>query len=153
MNTRSKSDNYADMQLEFYHQPIVDEIGSKHDWVELLARPKVNQMPIGLDVFFGAMSDNEKVDFDIMVINRLPHVQKETQYKRISVNISPLSITDPFFIEVINRHFNNRTIDFSRICLEIVETDKLQKLNKKSIQLIKQLRKSGAWIALDDFGT
>lgn len=140
-------------KYEFESQHIVDRNGHDQDWLELLYRPLSEDYSNGVSNFFNSLTDHQKVEFDKFVVSEIPNLQKQYPNIRIGINISPVSINDTGFIKLLRRHLNQDKIDFSNLCLEIVESDSLKELSLECIVVLHEIRRRKGWIALDDFGT
>lgn len=70
----------------------------------------------------------------------------------LSVNVSPIQIKQPDFVEVVIDIINRSNIGRGRIKLEITESSIIENVDDV-IQKINSLRKFGVEVVLDDFGT
>lgn len=144
----------ADMSMnnDFALQPILNSRLDQSDWFEMLYRPRETACDFEIERFFGDMNYDDKIDFDLFALSQAESVQKVYPGKRLSLNISPLSLCNKKFISKVILLSENKRIKLDKICFEIVETDCLSNLCTEYIDNISYLRKQGAWFALDDFG-
>ncbi len=70
----------------------------------------------------------------------------------LAVNISPWQLSDPLFVEGLEKLLSSRSLDPRRLMIELTESSLLFDL-EGCITKLTQLRAMGIKIALDDFGT
>jgi diguanylate cyclase (GGDEF)-like protein len=70
----------------------------------------------------------------------------------IAVNVSPVQIAQPGFIDVVLGALADSGLPAYQLCLEVTETAAVENLAETASRL-RELRKLGIQIALDDFGT
>ena len=95
-----------------------------------------------LDEFTLALA--ERVANDIIAMKNYP--------QSISINISPLSLQDPSFIERLHNIFVDRSICPNRVEFEITETDVNNDVDAFLDSCIR-IRQLGHHLSIDDFGT
>ncbi|MGC8821952.1 MAG: EAL domain-containing protein [Desulfurella sp.] len=81
-------------------------------------------------------------------INQVKTWQKKGFYIQIAVNVSPIQLDDPNFVENVVELIENSKIDKSLIEIEITESTLIKHLDK-----LTKLNKNGIKIFIDDFGT
>ena len=70
----------------------------------------------------------------------------------MSINVSPVQLTQPFFIELIDRLLKETEIPPSSLKLEITETAVME--NAQSVKnILFHLKERGIHLSIDDFGT
>jgi diguanylate cyclase (GGDEF)-like protein len=70
----------------------------------------------------------------------------------VSVNVSPRSLLDPTYPQLVERRLNNFDVPADQVTLELTETLTLSRLDVVD-EVLNALRELGVRIALDDFGT
>jgi EAL domain-containing protein (putative c-di-GMP-specific phosphodiesterase class I) len=70
----------------------------------------------------------------------------------VAVNISPHSLLDPRFPELVQHALSAHRLDPGRLLIEIVESTSVTQLQQAE-QSLAELRAAGVRLALDDFGT
>jgi diguanylate cyclase (GGDEF)-like protein/PAS domain S-box-containing protein len=70
----------------------------------------------------------------------------------LAINLSGQSLSDPQFLEFVERQIINKQIDLTRICFEITETAAIGNL-MHARRFFSALRPRGCRFALDDFGS
>jgi diguanylate cyclase (GGDEF)-like protein len=70
----------------------------------------------------------------------------------ISVNVSPRSLLDPTYPQLVERRLNSFDVPADQVTLELTETLTLSRLDVVD-EVLTALRELGVRIALDDFGT
>ncbi len=86
--------------------------------------------------------------FDWMVLHR-DELQK---LDRLSVNLSGQSVGDAVFRTDVLALMDSLPVDYNKICFEVTETAAITNLSE-SVAFFEALRRRGARIALDDFGS
>jgi len=71
---------------------------------------------------------------------------------RLSVNVSPLQLSQPGFVAVVRDILQNAQLDVARLTLEVTETLFVDDLAGR-LKVLSDLRGLGMKIAIDDFGT
>lgn len=70
----------------------------------------------------------------------------------IAVNVSPLQLSDPRFVSVVQRALRYTGVRPAQLCLEITESADLGRVPGLT-SVVRQLRATGVRLAIDDFGT
>jgi EAL domain-containing protein (putative c-di-GMP-specific phosphodiesterase class I) len=140
-------------KLSFKFQDIVDFNGQPQGWVEMLYRPNSLQGQPNVEKFFKSLTQDEKVALDIAIFSEIEHVLNNHNAQRISVNLTPLSLSSSRFRNHMLDLINNRQITPNRMCIEFTEIDQMSTLSHETIELIQHFKAHGGWIALDDFGS
>lgn len=70
---------------------------------------------------------------------------------RLSINVAPVQLKDPWFASRILSHLKRAGLDPSRLIVEVTESTIIQEFESASANL-QSLQNSGVRIALDDFG-
>ena len=97
-------------------------------------------------------------DIDRWVINEglriIADTDKNAQHidVRFSINLSGQSAADPTLINYINERVRFYRVDPTRLCFEITETAAISNF-PNAVKLSRAIRKMGARLALDDFGS
>jgi diguanylate cyclase (GGDEF)-like protein/PAS domain S-box-containing protein len=145
--------------FELYCQPVVSLLGnnSQVEYYELLLRLKGDDNQIILPNTFIPSAERYGLmtSIDRWVIrsalstfaNKLSHREI-----RLSINLSGNSLNDETLLDYFRTQFNEFSIPPEWICFEITETAAIQNLNKAQY-FVSEVRRLGAQIALDDFGS
>ncbi|SEL88700.1 EAL domain, c-di-GMP-specific phosphodiesterase class I (or its enzymatically inactive variant) [Colwellia chukchiensis] len=88
---------------------------------------------------------------DLAIATCVSWHQQGTQY-RISVNVSPLDLTDLNFADRVFEILNHYQLPAKYLTLEITETEICNHLGK-ALETMSRLRIKGVEISIDDFGT
>lgn len=136
---------------QFVFQPIVNQY-KEIKMYEMLYKPVNGQKHTSLDDYFNDLSEEEAIEFDFYTLESLErYLECCPEYVKFSINISPLSILNPRFMQKVKNMIVHNKIDFSRVCLEIVENRKLPDLSLKTICFLEVLKNEYCAISLDDF--
>jgi EAL domain-containing protein (putative c-di-GMP-specific phosphodiesterase class I) len=71
---------------------------------------------------------------------------------RLSINLSGNSLNDETLLDFVQAQFNQYSVPPEWICFEITETAAIQNLNRAQY-FVSEVRRLGAQVALDDFGS
>ena len=134
---------------DFGFENIVNPRNIGFQWEEILYRPSFTT---DISVYFRSMNAKDKVNFDFKTIECLVEISKNKPGVKLSVNISPVSLTSESFMFFLLKKIQTNQLNPRQICLEIVEDEPIPKLPFKILNVIKLLRNLGVWVALDDFG-
>ncbi len=138
-----------------YFQGIYNNKTGKIDKYEALARmidPDDRNSVISPAIFIkhiqrvGLMTTLTKC----MIKNSIPFFKKGIA--QISVNITTTDLEDEEFLPFIRTLFEIESIDLSRLILEVLEDGSISE-NPFMLNQLKELRKLGCKIAIDDFGS
>ncbi|NMR21016.1 EAL domain-containing protein [Cellulomonas fimi] len=145
--------------LGLHYQPVVELPSGRVVGVEALARwhdPELGAVPP--DVFIPLAETTGLIhDLGAWVLRTAcreaaswpPEVDPTTS---VSVNVSPVQLVLPEFVEVVSQALADSGLAPHRLCLEITETAAIADLHETATRLA-ELRRRGVRIALDDFGT
>ena len=145
--------------FELFAQPLVDT--QKPDKVvlfELLLRLKNEEgnYLAASEVVSAAERYGMIRDIDRWVINEglllIADMDKRYRDVKFSINLSGQSAADSSLIGYIEERVSYYKVDPSRLCFEITETAAISNF-ANAVDLSKAIRKMGARIALDDFGS
>jgi diguanylate cyclase (GGDEF)-like protein len=146
--------------LTIHYQPVVDLPSGRVSGVEALVRwddPALGRVPADEFVVL-AEATGLILDLGEWVLRtacgelsalRLPDGGPELT---LAVNVSPIQLAAPGFVEVVDRALADSGLPGHRLCLEITETAAIADLRQTTV-LLSELRRLGVQIALDDFGT
>ena len=71
---------------------------------------------------------------------------------RLSINLSGNSLNDDSLLDYVRDQFNKHAVPPEWVCFEIIETAAIQNLSKAQ-HFVSEIRRLGAQVALDDFGS
>jgi len=71
---------------------------------------------------------------------------------RLSINLSGNSLNDDSLLDYVRDQFNEHAVPPEWVCFEITETAAIQNLSKAQ-HFVSEIRRLGAQVALDDFGS
>lgn len=149
MNHHKQRQATAFRQYEL--QAIMAEGQLRPTWFELLHRPQgMNQ---GVEQYFNDMPEDQKVAFDIELFRHLPLIQQRHWPHKLSINIHPVTLSDPDFLSLFDHMLSSQHVISSKLCIEVVETGSLPELSDHSITCLRHFKSLGGQLALDDFGT
>jgi diguanylate cyclase (GGDEF)-like protein len=143
----------ADDKICLVYQPIVDAGSHQIVKVEALARwPQDAERQVGPAQFVAIAEQKGLIDklgetILAMACEQLRH----WPHLNMNVNISPLQLNNPDFVERTLAIIRNSGVEPNRIEIELTESHLLDDIARTEIQF-KQLRVQGVRIALDDFG-
>ncbi len=140
-------------KLDFQFQQIVGADMNGQKWLEMLYRPQHMLGNVNVEQFFKSLTSQQKVDLDLSIFNQLPYILSAEKPERLSINLMPISLLSHEFRSNLRSMITSRLIDCKNICIEIVETHSMPPLCADAVNLLKQFRVEGGWIALDDFGS
>lgn len=70
----------------------------------------------------------------------------------MTVNVSPRQLAEPAFAEELSEILASTGIDPTALCLEITESV-MMSAPREVVRVLEQIKQSGVYIAIDDFGT
>ncbi len=96
----------------------------------------------------------ERIDCWVVksIISWLQKNREQVKGKVFSINLSGRSIGSDTFHRFLNESLTNSELDLGSLCFEITETAAVDNIDK-SVEFITSVKKFGAKISLDDFGT
>jgi predicted signal transduction protein with EAL and GGDEF domain len=141
-------------KIELVYQPIVDAGTHRIAAVEALARwPKDAAKPIGPAKFIAVAEHKGMIDrLGDVILSKACKQLKDWPDITMNVNISPLQLSNPGFVDRALSIIKDSGIDPSRIELELTESHLLDDMPRTLAQFTK-LKSHGVRIALDDFGS
>jgi diguanylate cyclase (GGDEF)-like protein/PAS domain S-box-containing protein len=141
-------------QFRLLYQPIFDITGKQCVGVEALLRwqhPKLGLL--GPERFIPLAEDlGYIVELGEIVLRRTCRLLSKGKVPWAAVNVSPVELRDPGFLERVMRVLSAEGVGPSRIEFEITEGVVLEQTGAAG-GLLEQLRSAGFRIAIDDFGT
>jgi len=72
---------------------------------------------------------------------------------QMAVNMSPVSMSQPGYVDFIKWEADRHGLDFGRICVEVLESTFLSDSDDHPARAIQTLSEAGFRVELDDFGT
>ncbi len=156
--TQILSDKHPE-RLILHYQPIFDLKTKRIYGFEALARLKSDKFGLISPLEFIPIAEKTKLIIPLgEIILRQAcsflNTMKSNGYEniRISVNISPIQLLDPSFMDMLRTCFCETQIDSTSINLEITES--AVSFNFEEVNsILGEMKKLGVDIALDDFGT
>jgi PAS domain S-box-containing protein/diguanylate cyclase (GGDEF)-like protein len=155
--------NYFDFKNEFYieFQPYFDLKDISLYGFEILSRWKEptygNIPPYQFISIFEKSGLIKSFEFSLLEhfieiykneIIQNPHLKN----KQYSINLSPITFSDSYFMEKINEFLINSKIDLTFLTIEITESTYIENLQYAQ-KIIEKIKSTGIKISIDDFGT
>lgn len=143
--------------FQFFHQPIQHLHTGRISGVESLARWQHQGLWIAPATFIPLAEDLHLIErIDNLGLRRglagLQGLSSSGQALELSVNLSAQTLQDPALPHYIRTMLESYRIPPQSLALEITETVLLQNLEKTS-SILRELRKLGIKITIDDFGS
>ncbi|MGM0412953.1 MAG: EAL domain-containing protein, partial [Pseudomonadota bacterium] len=145
-----------------YHQPfrtLAPELTREAGFGEVLLRLRQEDGTIVPPMAFlpAAERYNLMPAIDRWVVDQaLQWLESEPAHREVpeqlSVNLSGQSLSDPNTLGALLERLDGSQVDAERLCFEITETAAVANLTAAS-DFIRELRKRGCCVALDDFGS
>jgi EAL domain-containing protein (putative c-di-GMP-specific phosphodiesterase class I)/GGDEF domain-containing protein len=149
----------AERELVLNYQPIVDmTAGGSIVGAEALVRwPRGDRQPVGPDRFVPVAEEIGLIhELGLWVFEAACHdlaAWRQRDWRLwVSINLSPLQLTDPALSEKLVERAQAAGVDCSQIKLEITESA-LSTHADEVAQTLEALSEAGFLLALDDFGT
>ncbi len=151
----------AEHEVTLAYQPIVDAGTRRVVAVEALARlelPRVGMVPpvefIAAAEDLGLISElgEQLLERACAQLSTWRQDSPELDDLLISVNTSPLQLTDPEFPKAIERALARHALPARTLLVEITESAIVSHIDQ-SLQALDELRALGVSLAIDDFGT
>ncbi len=141
-------------ELEVYYQPVVSAGTAELQAVEALARWTSPELgPVSPVVFIPiAEQTGLIVELGQFIFRRVFADFASIPELRVSINVSPVQLRDPMFVDTLVAMTTGAQIPPERICLELTEGI-LVTHPDLARQKLEALKKAGFTVALDDFGT
>lgn len=144
---------------DLFFQPLIDLTGDEVIGFEVLLRLQdLNNKYIPPYQFIPILEENGLIiDLGYWIIEyaleNLEKLNKKFNKELIvSINISPLQLKSPYFIDTVERIINKSSIKPQYVELEITESVFIDSY-ENTYETLSKLRKIGFNISLDDFGT
>jgi diguanylate cyclase (GGDEF)-like protein len=140
-------------ELDVVYQPVVSAEDGLLVGVEALARwNRKGYGPVSPDLFIPIAESTGLIDqLGLFVLHRACETASRWPRLKLSVNISPGQFRDPAFPQHVAAVFRKTEADTARITLEMTEGYFIQNADRAKTS-IRELRRLGVAIALDDFG-
>jgi len=145
--------------MEIYYQPQIDLKSWQITSVEALLRWKSPDMQVvSVSDLVGMAEENGSiVQISKWVLQAVCHQVKQWRESslpsfHVAVNLSPLQVRDPNFLEFVRKIFDEYGIQPGWIEMEITERLLLENMTE-SVSVLEQLKSMGVLISVDDFGT
>lgn len=141
-----------------YYQPQIVQKNQQLSGFEVLARWLTSSGEVIPPIqFISCAEDNNLIDELTYSILRqsLNHLKKwllTNQAITLSINISPKSVQNTKFPELLNSIFNELNINPQSVTLEVTESFSIANIND-SLETLLRLRLMGFALSIDDFGT
>lgn len=141
-------------ELDVLYQPIVDSSGTKLEIAEALVRWSPKDIgPVSPATFIPIAEEAGLIgDLGNLVARKVCADMRRWPDLRVSLNLSPLQLRDPMFVENLMTIVNQAGIDPQRLELELTEGVLISHPAIAKSKL-ERLRQAGFSISLDDFGT
>jgi EAL domain-containing protein (putative c-di-GMP-specific phosphodiesterase class I)/ActR/RegA family two-component response regulator len=147
-----------EQQFSLCYQPIADMSSGQIIAVEALAR--WHQPELGMirpDVFIAAAEQWGQINelTQLLLDQALEQMQQWHDLGvvvQLSFNLSPLSLSDPAFVQQLQHKVRQAGIKPELICFEVTETQDFTQVSA-AIEALANLRLAGFGIAIDDYGT
>ncbi|WP_165372882.1 putative bifunctional diguanylate cyclase/phosphodiesterase [Pengzhenrongella frigida] len=145
--------------LAVHYQPVVELPSGRITGVEALARwndPVLGNVPpdqfIPLAETTGLILDLGEWVLRAACHQAARHTSGVQRDLTVSVNVSPVQLAQPGFVDVVMGALADSGLPARRLCVEVTETAAISNLAETTARLC-ELRRRGVQIALDDFGT
>ncbi|MEC5323110.1 putative bifunctional diguanylate cyclase/phosphodiesterase [Aurantimonas sp. A3-2-R12] len=141
-------------ELEVHYQPIVAAGTAEMKAVEALARWNSSDFGAVSPAIFIPIAEQTGliVELSQFIFRRVFADLAAIPDLRVSVNVSPVQLRDPMFVDTLVAMTSDAKIPLERICLELTEGI-LVTHPELARQKLLALKKAGFTVALDDFGT
>ena len=143
--------------FELWIQPIISENHEMLQHYEILLRMRDKQDKLISPSEFMEAADRFGLIYSIdkTVISKFCafYSAHRQQLKNciFSINVSGHSLSRNGFLPFVKKCLGDAQVDFTRICFEITENEVIQDLDK-ALHFIKDIKRMGCMISLDDFG-
>lgn len=150
-----------DDEFALHYQPQVDLISGRIVGVEALLRwehptlgaiPPAEFVPIaedtGLILPLGRWVLREALD----QLRAWSEDRKCRGLGTVTINISPVQLGDPNFVEDVRCALRDSDVEPSAVCLELTESSLMQGPSR-TIDVLTELQSLGVYLGVDDFGT
>lgn len=145
-------------EFSIVYQPIFELEKQKIISVESLVRWNKCGKEIGANVFISKLEEAKLVYLlDYYVLDKVMMVISQWQLRIIrivpvSINISKSTILRSDFIEILKSKIKEYKINSNYIVLELTERENIEENMEEFCNVIREIRKLGVRISIDDFG-
>ncbi len=136
-----------------YYQPIVDNSTGEIKKYECLVRLIDDEGQVISPHFFLNIAKKSRLYTRITktMLRKAAEFAKNNRVG-VSINLSVEDILDPTVVIYIDKTLRERRSEHLQICFEITESEGIENFDQVS-QFIKELKKWGCQVAIDDFGS
>jgi len=150
----------ADREIEVHFQPQVNPATHQLAGVEALARwTHPAEGPISPALFIPiAEASGQIVDLGTLILELACEQAAKWRaagfgFCHISINVSPIQLWQPNFIEVVKDALKRHDLAGNEICIEITEGVFVDQSKQRIEKVLAALRQLGVLLSLDDFGS
>lgn len=150
----------ADREIEVHFQPQVNPATHQLAGVEALARwTHPAEGPISPALFIPiAEASGQIVDLGTLILELACEQAAKWRaagfgFRHISINVSPIQLWQPNFIEVVKDALKRHDLAGNEICIEITEGVFVDQSKQRIEKVLAALRQLGVLLSLDDFGS
>ncbi len=150
----------ADREIEVHFQPQVNPATHQLAGVEALARwTHPSEGPISPAMFIPiAEASGQIVDLGTLILELACEQAAKWRtsgfaFRHISINVSPIQLWQPNFIEVVRDALKRHDLAGNEICIEITEGVFVDQSKQRIEKVLAALRQLGVLLSLDDFGS
>ncbi|MCY0151807.1 EAL domain-containing protein [Hoeflea alexandrii] len=150
----------ADREIEVHFQPQVNPATHQLAGVEALARwTHPAEGPISPGMFIPiAEASGQIVDLGTLILELACEQAAKWRaagfgFRHISINVSPIQLWQPNFIEVVKDALKRHDLAGNEICIEITEGVFVDQSKQRIEKVLAALRQLGVLLSLDDFGS
>ncbi len=147
-------------QITVHFQPQIDPHDNMLAGIEALARwSHPDEGMISPGVFIPvAEASGLIVELGTLVLEETCHQARKWldegfDFKHLSVNVSPLQLWQPDFVDTVSKTLSRYDLDGRHICLEVTENVFVDNAEGKITAILGALRELGVSLSLDDFGS
>jgi len=150
----------AERELEIHFQPQFDPSTYQLAGIEALARwthPAEGPIPPSLFIPI-AEAGGQIVELGTLVLDLACEQaakwrKAKFDFKHISVNVSPIQLWQPNFVDVVQGTLKRHNLSGEEICIEITEGVFVDQSERRIETVLTAIRKLGVLLSLDDFGS
>jgi diguanylate cyclase (GGDEF)-like protein len=141
-------------EFEVAYQPIVESQTAKILGVEVLARwPAASPRKLNPDYFIKVAEEHGVIDdLGALILDIACRDTANIDGLRLAVNVSPLQLNNPGFINMLVATAQKHDFDLKRLDIELTE-NVLIRYPERAKQVISAMQALGITVSLDDFGT
>jgi sensor c-di-GMP phosphodiesterase-like protein len=144
-------------ELEVVYQPIVNLSTQMIVGAEALARWKNSEgVPVEPDIFVKIAEENGiagKITKSVLrhILQNFAKTLQNRPSFRISMNVAAADLSDPNFLPMLDQSLNQANVKSESLVIEITERSAAD--SEVAMETIRELRRRGFGIHIDDFGT